>query len=412
MNDDDLENGLRRVLGDPSRRLPDTLVPLDSVYAGASRRRARRSAMTAVAATSVAVLVVAGFSTWHVIQGNSPQPSNAAAGQSSLPASVAVGATVPTPSASAPSPTQASTKPSAARPLVPAGFSPVSVTAISPNHWWVLGSDGVIATTLNGGQTFSSVGDQLGAQAKELRFASATQGWAINAAQGLRETADGGSSWTAVRLDGDVTAVEAGGGSVFALTKRTNGTWAVWTSVIGKNTWHAVASLGTLVQPPLLAVQAGHAVVAAWDTSGFRTWIVAPGASPVSYSGPCTQATGADDLSATTGGVWLVCIDGMADSLWQSVDATSWSQVSVPAPATRMKVGAITVDRAAVGRQDGTIDIVSTDGTSVPAKAGLRDGQWTYLAFTNKSDGFALGDHGDLLRSTDGGRTWSEVSFS
>jgi photosystem II stability/assembly factor-like uncharacterized protein len=412
MNDDDLENGLRRVLGDPSRRLPDTLVPLESVYAGASRRRARRSAMSAVAATSAAVLVVAGFSTWHLLGSNSPQPSKVTAGQSSRTASVTVGATAPTTNVNDPTPTLPSTRPSPARSVLPAGFSPVSVTAISPNRWWVLGSDGVVATTLDGGQTFSSVGGRLGADAKELRFASATVGWAINAAQGLRQTTNGGASWTTVRLDGDVTAVEAGGGSVFALTHRTSGTWAVWASEIGKNTWHSVASLGSLVQPPLLAVQAGHAVVAASHSSGFRTWIVTPGATPVSSTGPCTQDVGAGDLSATTGGVWLVCNTGMAAALWQSVDATSWSQVGVPPPATRMMVGAITADRAAVGRQDSTITVTSSDGTSVTTNTGLPGRQWTYLAFTNKSDGFALGDDGELLRSVDGGRTWYHVVFS
>jgi hypothetical protein len=408
VNDDDLESDLRRVLADPSRRLPDTLVPLDVVYAGAGRRKARRSALTAASATAAAVLVVAGISTWHVLGEPSPHPSSAAAGQptsSVVPASPAPDPTSSPTHASSATPTTSSSSP------VPAGFSPVSVTAISPNHWWVLGSDGMVAATTDGGDSFSVVSKSLGSGATQVRFANAADGWAVTRT-GLVATTSGGATWSPVRLDGTVTAVEAGGGYVFAVTHRASGSWGVSAAPVGVNAWHSLGSLGSLVQPPLLAVQSGHAVVAAWDSTGFRTWLVSPTGSPVSYPAPCTQATGADDLSATTGGVWLVCIDGTADSLWRSVDATSWSPVTVPAPATRMKVGAIAVDRAAVGRQDGTIALTTATGASTQSKGSAGGGSWTYIAFTNRSDGFALTDSGVLLRSTDGGHTWARVTFS
>ena len=57
MNNDDLERDLRRVLADPGHRLPDRLVPLERVHAGAARRRRRRQAVTA----SLAVLAVVGI---------------------------------------------------------------------------------------------------------------------------------------------------------------------------------------------------------------------------------------------------------------------------------------------------------------------------------------------------------------
>ena len=56
---DPLERELRDLLTSDRRELPASLVPLDRVHAGASRRRRRRAAV-ASAATAVAVLAVAG----------------------------------------------------------------------------------------------------------------------------------------------------------------------------------------------------------------------------------------------------------------------------------------------------------------------------------------------------------------
>jgi len=56
---DPLERELRDLLTSDRRDLPVSLLPLDRVHAGASRRRRRRAAV-ASAATAVAVLAVAG----------------------------------------------------------------------------------------------------------------------------------------------------------------------------------------------------------------------------------------------------------------------------------------------------------------------------------------------------------------
>lgn len=423
MNDDDLESGLRRVLTDPSRRLPDSLVRLDAVYAGARRRRARRNAVTAVAGAGLVVVAIAAVGAWHVVGGGAPAPSTA--GGTTVATTPVVGNQSPSTSAPAsPAPSNsASATPGAVSAPVPAGFSPVSVTAISPNHWWVLGNDGLVATTTDGGGSFSLVGDQhgpmpnLGAGAKQLRYANSADGWAISAGHApdfsFFETTDGGDVWSAVRLDGDVTAVEAGGGNVFALTHRANGTWGLSVSVVDRDTWHSVTSLGTLTQPPLLAVQSGHAVIAAWNSAGFRVWLFQPSGAATSSTGPCTPDLGAGDLSATTGGVWIACHTGTADSIYRSDGGTAWSSVAVTTgSATRFKVGAIDGSTAAAGLQDGTIALVSDKGLTASSEGPWTGEVWNYLAFTNKSDGFALGGDGVLLRTTDGGHSWTEVGFS
>lgn len=430
MNDDDLESGLRRVLSDRSRRVPDALVLLDGVYAGASRRRARRRAASAVAGASSFVLVLAGFGAWHLLENRGSTP----------PGQLASGATpavVPrTPTSTGPAqPTAASVTPTpssqtSARLPVPAAFSPVSVTAIGPSHWWVLGSDGLLATTTDAGATFAlTAADGLGRDARVLRFATASDGWAVTGSAAgtsvvsptpaltLWSTTDGGRTWIGVRgLDGAASSVEAGGGTVFATTQRADGTWSVWASPVGADAWRKIGSLGAIVpsQRPLLAVQSGRAIVVGNNPDKVREWVFSPDGTSSQHAVPCTPDVGAGDLSATSSSVWLVCHNGTGDSLYSSTDATTWSAVpSATTVASRLQVGAIDGIRAAVGLQDGSIRLVATTSTAATlGTGGTRTvGGWSYVAFTNASDGFALDDAGTLLRTTNAGRTWSAVRF-
>jgi photosystem II stability/assembly factor-like uncharacterized protein len=419
MSERDIEVDLRRVLTDPSRRLPDSLVPLERIHDGARRRKARRHALAATAgASTIAAAIVVAIGTGHLLGGT---PLSRAVTDRAGPVSAANG-----PSATAsrlattPTPTTSASVPKSSLP-VPAGFSPLSVTAISPQHWWVLGSGGLVATTSDGGQSFAlagkgSVSGPAGG-AVELRFADRSHGWAVSVTGGhsgysLWQTVDGGASWHGVRLVGTVTAVEVGGGQVYALVNTGTDRWAVWRSAVaGDPTWRSAGNLGSLTMAPVLAVQSGRAIVVAWGAGGALTWVFKPGSSSSSPA-PCTPDLGAEDLSATTDGVWLVCGEGTADSLWRSDDGAVWAQVPVAGPAERFRVGAIDAGDAALGLPDGSVVRISTSGQTSTATApttGVTD--WTYLAFTNPRDGFALDDSGALLRTTDGGESWRQVAF-
>jgi photosystem II stability/assembly factor-like uncharacterized protein len=328
------------------------------------------------------------------------------------------------PSAASVSPTASA---SALAPLaVPAAFSPVSVTAIGPSQWWVLGSDGLVAATSDGGTTFALTSlDGLGRNALQLRFANGSDGWAVTGASAststgtavtLWSTTDAGRTWSGVRgLDGAVASVEAGGSSVFATVQRSDGTWSVWSSPISKNAWRKLGSLGAIVptQRPLLAVQSGHAFVVGSNLDRVRTWVFSPDGTQTELAVPCTPDLGTGDLSATISSVWLVCHAGTADSLYRSTNATTWTPVPAASPASRLRVGAIDATHAAVGLQDGTIRLVSGASSTSTVAGGFPPtlGGWTYVAFTNTSDGFALEYAGALLRTTDGGLTWHTVKF-
>jgi photosystem II stability/assembly factor-like uncharacterized protein len=423
MNDDDLEADLRRVLADPGRRLPDTLVPLELVHAGARRRKARRQAVAAVAGASAGVLVVVAFvGISHLSHG----PTNVSAGHTpGTSDTVSVSATTGISADTSPT---ASSSPSAVAsqgPVpVPAGFTPVSVTAVNDQRWWVLGTGGQIAATTNAGRTFVLVSDSatsgLPSDAVEMRFADKLHGWAVSEPVNqtgngvLWQTSDGGTTWQRSSLAAPVGTVELGGGMAYVLTQPKPGTWAVWVGAADLSTsLRPAGTLGSTYQMPLLAVQSGRAILAANTTSGAWVWRVGTSGTQRSTS-PCDPSLGPTSISATVGSVWLTCANGSADSAWRSDDGSTWTAVpstGFTGPATRMVVGAIDAQHAAIGLQSASIALVSAKGWLARAHGQFAIGGWQYLAFTNQSDGFALDDGNRLLRTTDGGATWTQITF-
>jgi|GEM_PF-3271955 len=423
MDDDDLEAGLRRVLSQRSRQMSDNPVRLDAVYAGASRRRAHRRAASAVAGAALLLAVVAGFGAWHVAAG--PAPVVAAP---STPAPTFSSALSPSPSVAVSStPATATAQPSttvARRLPVPTGFSPVSVTAISASHWWVLGSDGLLATTVDGGATFALTSPSgLGPDAQQVRFATNAVGWALTGTSSdpggsLWSTWDGGRTWAVVHgLDGPAYAVEAGGGTVFTITLVADGTWSVWGSPVGTSAWHRLGSLGAIVPGaiPRLAVQAGRAIIAGLNPNKVNVFVFAASGARTVAAAPCSPDLGPGDLSATVGSVWLTCHEGMGDGLYSSANGLTWTVVPSASPkVSRITVGAIDATGAAVGLQDGSLRLVSSASSAVTlGKGGPRtEGGWDYVAFTNPSDGFAINSlAASLLRTIDGGLTWTAVAL-
>ena len=225
----DVESDLRRVLGDASRRIPDTLVSLDRVHAGARRRRTRRRVVAAVggAAALAAVFAIVPFQ----LAGRPADSTNVAGVHNSLPSALTPSSVThlsATSSAnsnqSAPSTHSTPSHPSAQSQVVPAGFVPVSVTATSVARWWVLGSDGSVVVTRDGGKSFFAIARIPGDSTNgELRFATdISHGWAISVVGGQRKlfwTADAGHTWRPASLQGSVESVEAGSGNVYALVR-------------------------------------------------------------------------------------------------------------------------------------------------------------------------------------------------
>jgi hypothetical protein len=224
---DPLERELRDLLTSDRRDLPASLVPLDRVHAGASRRRRRRAAVASVA-TAVVVLAVAvpvGLSL-------GPEPDRAP---------VAYGSPRPTSTESAP-PTSTST---------PAGLPwdgklALSVTATSKRTFVVLGGVGGpcptgclrLAQSNDAGQTFTALPlpKQIGQTGtlptrdgvQGVRFGRGNDGWLFGG--DLWSSHDGGYTWGYLSMPGPVVRLEAAAGSAWALVGAGADRLHLWTS--------------------------------------------------------------------------------------------------------------------------------------------------------------------------------------
>ena len=419
MNDDELEAHLRRVFADPARRLPDTLVPLEGVHDGARRRKARRQALSAVAGASAGVLAVVAFvGIGHLTHGAT---TTAASGTTPVvPSSTSVGPRIANPSAS-PLPRFTDERMRAQPPRFPSDFAALSVTAIGANTWWVLGTE---CRSRRQGRRSQPLSSSVTPLRRDCRPAQPSSGSPTAsmvgrsaAADGNRlslwRTSNGGASWRNVPLKGVVGAIELGGGEAYALVESSSNNWAVWQSAAdGSTSWRALGSLGSLPVQPVLAVQSGRAIVANAMAGTVRTWVF-QSAGHTSSNQPCDMSLGAHDISATVGGVWLSCANGTGDVLWRSDDGSLWASVAGGnGTASRIVVGAIEASKAAMGQQDGHIYVVTTTGGNTRARGPFdASWQWTYIAFTNKKDGFALDLGGRMLRTVDGGQTWTRLAF-
>ena len=164
--DEEFERRLRDVLHSRGLGLPVPLDAIDRIHAGARRRQQRRngaSALGAVAVIAIAAIAIGvrphghGSNVAGTLRTASPSPTAAAASSASATPSASLFASASVrPSSSVPqtsaSPLPLTSQSSAAG--QPAGFTPVSVSAVGLNDYWVLGytttqsSDAINITTM------------------------------------------------------------------------------------------------------------------------------------------------------------------------------------------------------------------------------------------------------------------------
>jgi photosystem II stability/assembly factor-like uncharacterized protein len=442
MNPDEseLERDLRRVLSDPGYRLPDRLVPLERVHAGAVRRRRRHQAVTAtLAAVAVVGLGIGVARPWVTGDSDHRGTSATSNGPTSSVASPSPTASSPSPSVASSSslPNSSSLRSSAiARDItaaeahaILAHVGPVtSVTALDDNHWWVSNNASLLATG-NDGASFSVVssdGDPgfCDCYYAAVRFVDRTHGTAMEANSSLETTSDAGKTWEpAARSYASFFALEAGGGkTTWALQLNADSRVHLWRQV-DTGSWADVSTLPdsptTGAQNVQLTVQQDRAVVvwrgaksinaASFDPSGTI-------AGPTVVPG-CSVTLGLGSLSAGRNAVWLICPTATGETTVRSQDlGASWKPVAIPGQTGHGQqgvVGAIDATHAVVSTQSG-LRVVDTAGTTTAGHvpAGVNPYRFTYIGFTNPTHGFALTDKGQLLRSTDGGLTWKVVTYT
>jgi photosystem II stability/assembly factor-like uncharacterized protein len=444
MTNDDLERDLRRVLADPGRRLPDRLVSLERVHAGAAHRRRQRQAATA----SLAVLAVVGIGLGVARPWAAGNGDDAITGSSITPPVSSVvhsspAVSSPSPAVSSSQQPSSSTGPSTSKEVLANVGSVSSVTAIDDRRWWAAASintcsdcSSTLLSTVNDGKSFSVAShgfDSALGRVLTIRFVDPAHATALVSGGGdsgsgpdlLQSTSDGGRTWqgapgAAPGTQAGFIALEAGGSqTTYALQQGDDSGIHLWVQV-GTTSWKDIATLDQTATPGdqnvQLAVQqtkavvvwrnATHVVAASYDVKGHTA-----GPKPIP---DCDVTLGLHTLSGGHGAVWLSCSNGTADVILRSTDlGATWQGVPVPGDAGRHVVGAIDANHAMISTANG-LGVLRSDETltdaTLPAHVPPHD--WTYIGFTNPTHGFALTGSGELLRSSDGGHTWARVTYA
>jgi photosystem II stability/assembly factor-like uncharacterized protein len=328
----------------------------------------------------------------------------------------------------------------------------VSVSAVGLNDYWVLGyttsgasTSTTVLQTTDAGQTFTTVGsppDIIGALSRgpggglsDIRFGDTKDGWAFGTT--LHSTTDAGTSWSAVNgISGGVVDLVASNNTAWALVQTASSSgasspavsnqYALWSTSYGKGpqAWAAVAlpiSLGSTT--PSIVDQDGTVTVMAAGPAGagnkVHVLIGTAGKSFTDHTGPCEQDLGGI-LSNSKKAIWAECPGGTEATLYVSKDAgATWTASAVNDPTK------IQLERgAAVGAIDDTTAVVfdaaaqrlsKISGTTVTATSATSISDVTFLGFTTPAVGFAItvseNNSVQLLRTADGGATWSAVTF-
>jgi photosystem II stability/assembly factor-like uncharacterized protein len=452
MNEDDFERRLRETLHSRRLRIDPEPGALDRIHEGARRRQRRqRFATSGVAALAVVALAVTGVvlrpGQHQAVTADkqpdkqaSPSISSASSPQTSAPPEKKFMASEPVP-------------PSLTAVPTPTGFWPLSVSAVSVDKYWVLGSDDcnafhclALKMTSDGGKTFTSLAapalagapDGVGAKgwiASEIRFGSGTVGWAYGGAgpeSYFFQTTDGGKSWSRVTsIPGKVLDLVAADGTAWAVVllspeNSTTRRFAIYSTPYGDSQpqkWSPVAlplkDLGG--NAPSIVAQSGVVTILASGPPqpGGRdhVLIAKAGSRFTDYQGPCSQDLGGR-LSNSVKAIWAVCPSGMMAGLSVSTDrGVTWqAQKNSVELANSAAVGAIDDQHAMVMTPDGLLRL-GADGSSQKADEPTGNAvNADFIGFTNQSTGFAIIDQQDgtarLLRTTDDGLHWSEVTFS
>ena len=335
----------------------------------------------------------------------------------------------------------------------------MSVSAVGLNDYWVLGytttkaSSGYSTTptierTTDGGQHFAAdttppalVAQQQprgpnAATISQIRFGDANDGWVLGST--LFSTTDAGSSWAPVQaIPGSILDLVAANNTAWAVVQtlssatasssKASNQYALWSTSYGKGAqaWSQVGlPIGLGSTTPSIVDQDGTVTLMASGPSrpGNKGHVLigAAGKPFTDHVGPCEQDLGGT-LSNSKTAIWAECPSGSHAGLYVSTDAgATWAPSKVNATA------AISVaSGAALAAIDGTSAAVFdasnqrlskiSGGTVAPATGALIS-DVTFLGFTTPAVGFAItvGEDGtttQLLRTEDGGTSWSAVTF-
>jgi photosystem II stability/assembly factor-like uncharacterized protein len=335
------------------------------------------------------------------------------------------------------------------------GFLAASVTFLSSQHGWVLGTTPcgassclAIARTQDGGGTWTSLNPPpttfsagtASTGVDGIRFANSLDGWVYG--PDLWATQDGGNTWTRITLLGwsapTFEDLETAAGVVHAVFLDTDQDVAVRiaTSPVGSNSWQVSPTAVTLGAGPIPVPQLVVQGSAGWILEDDR--VVVGGAHLVgggweSWKPPCTQVNGPAALAASSSqdliavcdqGVWGPASPTGFRAWVSSNGGASFSLLPTAVPDTAAPGPLASPDPSVAALASGSDILATFDGGSTwttvyigPASQGI-----DYLGFTTTTQGVAIelespicnnssctSPAGSLLMTHDGGHEWAPV---
>ena len=323
---------------------------------------------------------------------------------------------------------------------VPAGFRPTSASFYSPAAGVVVGGVGcqlakpckarLVATTDSGAHWSSVKAPSVAVTV--VMFASARDGWLYGQTGrfgervgGLWATHDRGAHWRKLSVAGGVIdSMAASAGTVYAVVSHgNNGPRELYASPAGRNAWARVRHFSVSADTGSALAVSGRS---AWFGGGTSLWATADGVHwhryplrcPAGYSGNTGGLAGI--AAASPSRLWLVCVTSpgagnQGKDLLRSVNGGKTTHLveTIPvggevagfaAPPGRPEVitlaTQVSLGRSANGGKTWTQDFSVPGGTS-----------WSPLTYISRNMGWVVCIQlGQLLRTTDAGATWHQVS--
>ncbi|MBI5869554.1 MAG: Ig-like domain-containing protein [Actinobacteria bacterium] len=328
------------------------------------------------------------------------------------------------------------------------GNTIMGISFIDANTGWAVGSAGTVLKTADGGATWSPqipspntcagvtpYGNGCGL--KGVSFIDASNGWVVGDYGTIWHTVTGGSSWTSQSLPGS----GCGGGSCiyasllgvhfidsqvgvavgpnYAFATRDGG--ASWQQVSGVSTSHSLNAVQMVSSTTAYAVgDSGVVYLITWNGA---TW------SAVLQAGASTQNL--YDVYFADAQHGLAVGGGR---VWRTTDGTTWSQNSAARSESLRSVtmtgntlvvtggvqtvgenpgSSVILKRTSPGSWPGTwsdpIDAVAA-GLTAASSNGTTDQLYTVAFPGGSSTGFAAGEAGGIVKTTDTGSNWALVA--